>query len=141
MNKTPTVDPEFEGAFGAKVRDILNSGLDLEPAPRAALRAGRERALAHMQSAPAAQAALAGTAGWIDLHQAGRRWLSILLSLGLAAACILLWQQREAGLHPQESAYDPVSLLDAEVLKSDIPIDALLDADFRNYLRKSSQSE
>ena len=130
-----------ESEFGFKIKAILDTGLDLEPASRALLRAAREQALsADRQTVASAEYVTAGTG---DVRV---RMTSVLVRVILPALILIAvafgwerWQQEAASSSTAQE--DQLGALDADLLKSDFPIDALLDRDFHAYLKKVGERE
>jgi hypothetical protein len=129
-----------ESEFGFKIKAILDTGLDLEPASRALLRAAREQALSGDRQVTASAEYV--TAGTGDVRV---RMTSVLVRVILPALILIAvafgwerWQQETASSASQE---DQLGALDADLLKSDFPIDALLDRDFHAYLKKVGERE
>jgi Protein of unknown function (DUF3619) len=123
-----------ETHFARRVRQELNLGARVDARVAAQLRAARERALARHQLAPESGVALAG--GDVATHGGLRalslRFLLPLLILGVALAATYAWQQRQRAAEVEE--------LDAQLLSSDLPIDAYLDQGFAAWLkRRASQ--
>jgi hypothetical protein len=123
-----------EAQFALRIRQQLNQGTRVDAHVAARLRAARERALAHHRPEPAAGLALAGnTVGRVG----GARGLSLrvllpLAVLAVAFATTFAWQQRQRAAEVEE--------LDAQLLSSDLPIDAYLDQGFAAWLkRRASQ--
>jgi hypothetical protein len=123
-----------EAQFALRVRQQLNQGARVDAHVAARLRAARERALARHRPEAAAGLALAGnTVGRIG----GARGLSLrvllpLAVLAVAFATTFAWQQRQRAAEVEE--------LDAQLLSSDLPIDAYLDQGFAAWLkRRASQ--
>ena len=119
-----------ETEFGNKIRHFLNQGSPLDRARAEKLRAVRQLALARQrpESAPAlawADNVLGNVGGWSGL------WLRVLapiLALALGAAAVYNWQQ--------DQRLAEVVEIDAQLLTDDLPIDAYLDRNFQNWLKK-----
>jgi Protein of unknown function (DUF3619) len=123
-----------EAQFALRVRQQLNLGAQVDAGVAAKLRAAREQALARHRPQPQAGLALAGGA----LGQLGGvRGLSLrvllpLTVLGIAFVTTYAWQQTQRVAEIEE--------LDAQLLSSDLPIDAYLDQGFAAWLkRRASQ--
>jgi len=123
-----------EAQFAFRVRQRLNQGVRVDARVAARLRAAREQALAHHRPEPAEGLALASdTMGRIG----GARGLSLrvllpLVVLAIAFAATYAWQQKQRAAELEE--------LDAQLLSSDLPIDAYLDQGFAAWLkRRASQ--
>jgi hypothetical protein len=130
-----------ETEFGFKIKTVLDSGLNLGPAQTARLRAARERALsAERQLDASAELVTAGASS--VRFRAGSLLTRVALPAAILIAGVLGWQHwRQEAAPDGEGAYQELGALDADLLKSDIPIDALLDRDFHAYLKKVSQRE
>lgn len=125
--------------FGRKVAGLLDEGA-------AAMRAGtayrlqlaRQEALARLQeperaTTPALAGATTGRA--VGLRGGGRSfWASGKLWVGVAliAAAGIGYQQYQSWQAMQEAR--ELAAMDAEILTSDLPIDAYLDRGFQNWL-------
>ncbi|MDH3320519.1 MAG: DUF3619 family protein [Betaproteobacteria bacterium] len=123
-----------EPQFALRIRQHLNQGARVDARVAAQLRAAREQALARHRSEPEAGLALASNAlGRLG----GVRGLSLrvllpLVILGVAFATAVAWQQTQRVAEVEE--------LDAQLLSSDLPIDAYLDQGFAAWLkRRASQ--
>jgi len=128
MNET------HEMQFGNKVRHLLNQGTHLKPEVSRRLAEARERALARQRPEPAPALVwadnLTGRLGWGSLA------LRILLPLALlvaAGAAIYTWQQNQRAAELEE--------IDSLLLTDDLPIDAYLDRNFQNWLKKRTAEE
>ncbi len=124
-----------EAQFALRVRQQLNQGLRVDARVGARLRAAREQALAHHRPAPASGLALASNAmGRIG----GARSLSLrvllpLVILAVAFATTYAWQQQQRAAEVEE--------LDAQLLSSDLPIDAYLDQGFAAWLKRRTSQQ
>ena len=124
-----------ESQFALRVRQALNQGLHLDARVAARLRAAREQALAHQRPEAAAGLALASNAlGRLG----GARGLSLrvllpLLVLAVAFATTYVWQQQQRAAELEE--------LDAQLLSSDLPIDAYLDQGFAAWLKRRASQQ
>jgi hypothetical protein len=123
-----------EAQFALRVRQQLNQGARVDARVAARLRAARELALARHRPEPEAGLALASNAlGRLG----GARGLSLrvllpLVVLAVAFATTYAWQQKQRAAEVEE--------LDAQLLSSDLPIDAYLDQGFAAWLkRRASQ--
>ena len=119
-----------EQQFGGKVRQILNQGLQLDATRMARLRAARERALERQRAEPAAALAwadnlLGNLGGWSGFSL---RLVAPVVALALGAAAVYTWQQNQRLAEVEE--------IDAQLLTDDLPIDAYLDRNFQNWLKK-----
>ena len=147
-----------QDTFGLKIKGFLDSGLTDTDVPVARLAAARERALAAWAEPVGQTEAVAQTAwelaaattggagsGGAQPGQRGRaplddqrtQLIRFLLPAAILIAAALGWHQWQ-----QANAVDPVvqgvGRIDAELLNSDLPVDALIDPDFRAYLHKVS---
>lgn len=147
--------------FGLHIKNLLDSGLTDSNVPAARLLAARERALAVFAdpldqpeavgantwelATEAAHASLGGATPGSGrkrqpLTEQRAQLIRFLLPAAILIAAALGWHQWQ-----QATAVDPevqgVGRIDAELLKSDLPVDALIDPDFRAYLRKASDRE
>jgi hypothetical protein len=125
---------DHEAQFALRVRQQLNLAAQVDARVAAKLRAAREQALARHRLEPQAGLALAGNAAG---RVGGARGLSLrillpLAVLGIAFATTYAWQQKQRVAEVEE--------LDAQLLSSDLPIDAYLDQGFAAWLkRRASQ--
>jgi len=123
-----------ETQFAHRARHALNEGLQLDAGTASRLRAAREQALAAYRAEPLGHVALGG-AGAARLG--GLRGLSLRVLLPAAILCaafvvVFGWQQQQRAAELAE--------LDAQLLSSDLPIDAYLDQGFAAWLkRRASQ--
>lgn len=123
-----------EAQFAHRVRHELNLGARVGPRVAARLRAARERALARHRLTADAGVALAGAgaARHGGLRALSPRFVLPALILAVAFAATFAWQQRQRAAELEE--------LDAQLLSSDLPIDAYLDQGFAAWLkRRASQ--
>jgi Protein of unknown function (DUF3619) len=117
-----------ERQFGYRIRQILNQGThELKPGIAQRLAAARQRALEAHRADPALAWAdnVTGNIGWAGLA------LRVLLPLAMLLACagaIYSWQQNQRAAEIEE--------VDALLLGDDLPIDAYLDRNFQNWLKK-----
>ena len=121
--------------FGNRVRHVLNQGLDLRKETVEQLRAARERALAVQRPEPASALAWADNVtgdfgGWTGFSL---RFIAPLLMLFVAVAAIYTWQQAQVVADIEE--------IDAQLLTDDLPIDAYLDRNFQNWLKKRAAEQ
>jgi Protein of unknown function (DUF3619) len=123
-----------EPQFALRIRQQLNLGAQVDARIAAKLRAAREHALARHRAQPEAGLVLASNA---MARLGGVRGLSLrillpLAVLGVAFATTYAWQQTQRMAEVEE--------LDAQLLSSDLPIDAYLDQGFAAWLkRRASQ--
>ena len=121
--------------FGNRVRQVLNQGLDLRKETTEQLRAARERALAAQRPEPATALAWADNVtgdfgGWAGFSL---RFIAPLLMLLVAVAALYAWQQNRLVADIEE--------IDAQLLTDDLPIDAYLDRNFQNWLKKRAAEQ
>ncbi|MCL4802245.1 MAG: DUF3619 family protein [Burkholderiales bacterium] len=126
-----------ENLIGRKIKRELDRGLGLPADTLARLSEARTRALASQQ-AREPLSALAG-AGRIGLRLRGpTQWLTqVILPAALLVAAAFgaqQWQERQSRAQATAEIVD----LDADLLKSDLPIDAYLDRDFQAWLKRAS---
>lgn len=119
-----------EAQIALRIRQALNAAADVDPATAARLRVARERALERQRSEAVGGLALAGSAavrlgGWRRLSL---RVLLPLAILGVAFAATQAWQKKQRAVEIEE--------LDAQLLSSDLPIDAYLDQGFAAWLKR-----
>ena len=125
---------DHEAQFAHRLRPYLNEGARVDARVAARLRAAREQALAAYRPERQDWVALpAGTVGRLGGVRA--LWVRIVLPavvLCVAFAATYVWQQRQGAAEVEE--------LDAQLLTSDLPIDAYLDQGFAAWLkRRASQ--
>jgi hypothetical protein len=124
-----------ETQFAYRVRQHLNQGMRLDARIAAQLRAAREQALERQRAEPMTGLALASNAmGRIG----GARGLSlrVLLPLAILAAAFattVAWQQTQRAAEVEE--------LDAQLLSSDLPIDAYLVQGFAAWLKRRASQQ
>ncbi|MGD9953075.1 MAG: DUF3619 family protein [Burkholderiales bacterium] len=119
-----------ETQFAHRIRHALGGTPEVDATASARLRAARERALERQKPEAARGLALAGTAtGRVG---SGRRlWVSIVVPaaiLAIAFAATSSWQSRQRAAEIEE--------LDAQLLSSELPIDAYLDQGFATWLKR-----
>jgi hypothetical protein len=124
-----------EPQFGDKVAHLLNQGLRLDERKLARLRAAREQALQRQRPETESVLAWAGNrvgdlGGWSGLSL---RLLAPVVALGVAVSAIYTWQQNQRAAEVEE--------IDAQLLTSDLPIDAYLDRGFQNFLKTRAAEE
>lgn len=124
-----------EAQFALRVRQQLNQGARVDARVAARLRAAREQALARHRPEPAAGLALASNA---IARIGGARGLSLrvllpLVVLAIAFATTYAWQQKQRAAELEE--------LDAQLLSSDLPIDAYLDQGFAAWLKRRASQQ
>lgn len=130
-----------EHEIAARITAILDQGKDgLRAGTAYRLQQARAAALARLDpayaTAPGLAPAFAGAAG--GRHETGRRswaapmrWLGVALIAGAAA---FGWQQWRAFQQVQE-----FQDLDAQILSSELPLDAYLDRGFLNWLKDDAE--
>lgn len=124
-----------ETQFAYRVRQLLNQGMRVDARVAARLRAARAHALARHRPEPMIGLALASNAiGRIG----GARGLSLrvllpLAILAVAFAATYAWQQTQRAAEVEE--------LDAQLLSSDLPIDAYLDQGFAAWLKRRASQQ
>jgi hypothetical protein len=119
-----------ESQFGNKIRHLLNQRLELGRTPAARLRAARELALQRQRPEPApvlawADNVLGSLGGWGGVSL---RVIAPLVALALSVGAVYTWQQKQRLAEVEE--------IDAQLLTDDLPIDAYLDRNFQNWLKK-----
>lgn len=119
-----------EAQIALRIRQALNAAADVDTATAARLRVARERALERQRPEAVGGLALAGSAavrlgGWRRLSL---RVLLPLAILGVAFAATQAWQKKQRAVEIEE--------LDAQLLSSDLPIDAYLDQGFAAWLKR-----
>lgn len=124
-----------ESQFGNKVRQVLNEGLVVGAPAAERLRAAREQALSRQR------AELSPVLAWAD-NVAGSfggwggfsmRLLVPLLALALGASAVYTWQQQQLIAEVEE--------IDALLLTDELPLDAYLDRNFQNWLKKRAAEQ
>jgi hypothetical protein len=121
-----------ETQFGHRIRQILNQGTHVRPDIAARLRAAREQALARQRAEPAPAWAdnVSGRFGWGGLALRVILPLALLLAGG---AAFYTWQQNQRAAEVEE--------IDALLLTDELPIDAYLDRNFQNWLKKRAAEQ
>ncbi len=124
-----------ESQFGNKVRHLLNQRLELDAGRLQRLRAARELALQHQRPEPApafawADNVLGSFGGWGGLSV---RVLAPLVALAVGIAAVYTWQLKQRLAEVEE--------IDAMLLTDDLPIDAYLDRNFQNWLKKRAADQ
>jgi hypothetical protein len=122
-----------EDQFAYRLRHELNRAADLDPRVLARLREAREAALRRHPGDRAANVALAGGAlGRVGAPLAVRV-LAPVIVLAVACVALLTWQQNQRAAELEE--------LDAQLLSSDLPIDAYLDPGFVTWLKRRASQQ
>ena len=122
-----------ESQFGNKLRHLLNQRLELDAGRLQKLRAARELALRHQRPEPApglawADNVVGSLGGWTGVSL---RVIAPLLALAISVAAVYTWQQKQQLAEVEE--------IDALLLTDDLPIDALLDRNFQNWLKRRAE--
>ena len=121
-----------EMQFAHRIRQILNQGIPVKPDVAQRLAQARSRALERHSAERAAVWAdnVTGNMGWAGIA------LRVLLPLAMLIACagaVYTWQQNQRAAEIEE--------VDALLLGDDLPIDAYLDRNFQNWLKKRATAE
>jgi hypothetical protein len=119
-----------EMRFGDRIRHLLNQGTSVRPEVAARLRAAREQALARHRREPALAWAGNVPGGWAGMA------LRVLLPLALlvaGGAALYSWQQNQRAVELEE--------IDALLLTDELPIDAYVDRNFHNWLKKHADEQ
>jgi hypothetical protein len=124
-----------ETQFAYRVRQRLNQSLRVDARVAAQLRAAREQALARQRDEALVGVALASNA---MVRVGGVRVLSLSVLLPLAVLAVAFattyaWQQTQRAAEVEE--------LDAQLLSSDLPIDAYLDQGFAAWLKRRASQQ
>lgn len=121
-----------EREFGHKIKQQLDQSLSLKPAELNRLKAAREQALARQRIAEPVFALV-----WVDAVM-GRVSGHPSASIALAGAALIMalfgiqyWQQTPT--------VEEIVEIDAELLTSDLPINAYLDKSFDTWLKRSQR--
>lgn len=117
-----------------QLRHLLNQGIEVRPEIAQRLAQAREKALARQRPERARLFAWQGNAlvefGWGGLA------LRVLLPLALvvaSAVALYTWQQNQRAAELEE--------IDALLLTDELPIDAYLDRNFQNWLKKRAAEQ
>jgi hypothetical protein len=117
-----------------QLRQLLNQGTPVRTEVAERLRQAREQALTRQRPEPAPVVAWAGNvlgdAGWGGLALRVLIPLAVLLASG---AALYTWQQKQRAAELEE--------IDSLLLTDDLPIDAYLDRDFQNWLKKRAAEQ
>lgn len=119
-----------EAQLSLRIRQALNAATEVDSVIASRLRAARERALEHQRPEVVGGLALAGNSAG-QLGGRRRRWIRLLLPvaiLGVAFAATQAWQKKQRAAEIEE--------LDAQLLSSELPIDAYLDQGFAAWLKR-----
>jgi len=122
-----------EDQFAYRVRHELNRTPDLDPRVLARLREAREAALRRHPGDAAANISLPG--GILARVRAplALRIVAPVIVLGIACTALFTWQQNQRAAEVEE--------LDAQLLSSDLPIDAYLDPGFVTWLKRYASQQ
>jgi hypothetical protein len=117
-----------------QLRQLLNQGTPVRPEVAERLRQAREQALLRQRPEPAPVIAwadnVAGDVGWGGLALRVLIPLAVLVASG---AALYTWQQNQRAAELEE--------IDSLLLTDDLPIDAYLDRDFQNWLKKRTAEQ
>ena len=117
-----------------QLRQLLNQGTPVRTEVAARLKHAREQALARQRLEPAPVLAWAdnvvGDVGWGGLVLRVLIPLAVLIGSG---AALYTWQQNQRAAELEE--------IDSLLLTDDLPIDAYLDRDFQNWLKKRTAEQ
>ena len=120
-----------EREFGRKIKQQLDQTLDLKPAELKRLKLAREHALARQRISEPAFALV-----WVDAVMGRLSGNPASASIILAGAALIMalvgiqyWQQTPS--------VEEIVEIDAELLTSDLPINAYLDKSFDTWLKRS----
>ena len=124
-----------EPQFAARIRHLLNQGMQLEPRLAERLKTARELALARQRAERApvlvwADNVLGNGWGWGSLSA---RVVLPVVMLAVAAFGIYRWQENQRLAEVVE--------IDTQLLTDDLPIDAYLDRGFQNFLKKRAAEQ
>jgi len=117
-----------------QLRQLLNQGIQVTPKAAERLREARAQALARQRPEPAPVLAWAdnvvGDIGWGGL---ALRILVPLVLLIASGSAIYQWQQNQRAAEVEE--------IDSLLLTDDLPIDAYLDRNFQNWLKRRAAEQ
>ena len=120
-----------ESKFGYKIKQELDRSLDLEAGTLSRLRAAREQALARQRVTEPAFAL-----AWVDAAIGRLSASPASAGVAVAGAALILalvgiqyWQRGPT--------VEEIAEIDAELLSSDLPINAYLDKSFDTWLKRS----
>ena len=121
-----------EDDLASRIVRRLDRGLDdIDPRMLGRLRAARTAALERMQTEAESLLAWAGGLSPIALWRyANPRYLLPIVGMVLTVWAMVFWQQQQ-----QQRIEDPVEI-DAKLLASELPIDALLDKGLDTWLER-----
>jgi hypothetical protein len=121
---------EHEHELASRIVRRLQHGLDeIDPRTLERLRSARAAAVERMQLEPVSLLAWAGAASPASLlRHFSPRYLAPVLGVVLTVSAMVYWQQ-------DQRIEDPVDI-DARLLSSDLPIDALLDQGLDTWLQR-----
>jgi hypothetical protein len=117
-----------------QLRQLLNQGTPVRTEVAERLKQAREQALARQRAEPTPVLAWAGNVvgdvGWGGLALRVLIPLAVLVASG---AALYTWQQNQRAAELEE--------IDSLLLTDDLPIDAYLDRDFQNWLKKRAAEQ
>ena len=121
---------EHEHELASRIVRRLERGLDdIDPRTLQRLRSARTAAVERMQAEPVPALSWASDAGLASLlRHFSPRYLAPILGMVLTVSAMVYWQQAQR-------IEDPVDI-DARLLSSDLPIDALLDTGLDTWLQR-----
>ncbi len=119
-----------EHELAGRIVQRLERGLDdLDPRSLARLHSARAAALDHFQIETASPLAWTGAGSAVALlRRLSPQYLLPIVGMVLTVSAMVYWQQ-------QQRIEDPVEI-DAKLLASDLPIDALLDKGLDTWLQR-----
>jgi hypothetical protein len=123
------------------LRALLDEAAEAPSVPRDRLRLAREQALAALPAGQTAEAlvtipALATSGGrGAGGGPAGALLTRYLLPAAIVLAALLGWQHWQQSMR-DSAEIEGIGRIDADILKSNLPVDALIDPEFKAYLRK-----
>ena len=128
----------YEHDFAKKITGYLDaSNRELKSGTLYRLQQARAAALAHVQAprrAPELALARAGSGGTMAGPRPFYAQVRFWIGIGLIAFAVLGWQQWQA-----YQAVRDAEEVDAQLLTSDLPIDAYLDRGFQVWLKTAAQ--
>jgi hypothetical protein len=125
---------ENERQTAYRIKQLLDRGLDLDPARLARLKQAREHALSRQRTR-----ALAPVLAWADKLAGGWGGPSFLLSRVVLPTVLLIFSAVAVNQWRETQQAAEIEEIDAAVLTSDLPLDAYLDKGFDAWLKRSSQ--
>ena len=122
-----------EREFAYKVKQHLDTQLDLDPATLSRLKSAREQALARQRVAEPVFAF-----AWADAAVGRLSGNPASVSIALAGAALILALVGVRYYYSQQTpTVEEIEELDAAILTSDLPINAYLDKSFDAWLKRS----